>query len=236
MFKAILFDLDDTLLRNEVNGFVGAYFKTLLPKIGHFFPDGNAPEVIQVATNAMMAAERDERTLRDVFIETFDEHSPVPFAEVEPVFLDYYQNEFQAVESVTHKVPLANQALQAANALTDKIALATIPIFPKIAIEERLRWAGIAEFPFKLITAFENMHTSKPNPDYYLEIADHLETAPEDCLMIGNCHRDDMIAKQVGMQTYLVTDFELHVEHKKVEPDYRGSMQNLVDFLKNCKK
>ena len=44
MYNAILFDLDDTLLRNEMNTFVNAYWGTLLPKITKVFPDHHIPK------------------------------------------------------------------------------------------------------------------------------------------------------------------------------------------------
>mgnify|MGYP005665026413 CR=1 FL=1 len=132
---------------------------------------------------------------------------------------------------MTSKVEHAGAALEAAKKITPNIALATIPIFPLIAIEERMRWAGIQDFPFALVTSFEMMHSSKPHPEYYAEIAKLLNCKPEECLMIGNDYHDDMIAKAVSMQTFLVTDFAMREEKKKFEPDYQGTLQDVAGFL-----
>lgn len=231
MFKAILFDLDDTLLRNEMNAFVNAYFGTLMPKISNAFPDANIRDAIMSATQAMIASKKSKTTLREVFIKDFEAVTGLDFHMIEPLFLDYYQNEYCDVVKVTSQVEHATAALEAAKTITPNIALATIPIFPLIAIEERMRWAGIHDFPFALVTSFEMMHSSKPHPEYYTEIAKLLNCKPEECLMIGNDYHDDMIAKAVGMQTFLVTDFAMREEKKKFEPDYQGTLKDVAGFL-----
>ena len=236
MFKAILFDLDDTLLRNEMNAFVNAYFGTLMPKISAAFPDANIRDAIMSATQAMIASKVANKTLRDVFIADFEAATGLDFPIVEPLFMDYYQNEYCDVVKVTSRVAHAGTALQAAQKITPNVALATIPIFPLIAIEERMRWAGISDFPFALVTSFEMMHASKPHPEYYAEIAYHLNCAPEECLMIGNDYHDDMIAKAVGMKTFLVTDFAMREDKKKYEPDYQGSLKEVAGFLSSLIK
>ena len=231
MFKAILFDLDDTLLRNEMNAFVNAYFGTLMPKISAVHPDANIRDAVMSGTQAMISSKAKNKTLRQVFIAEFEAMTNLDFSTVEPLFMDYYQNEYIAVAKVTSRVSHAQSALQAAQKITSNIALATIPIFPLIAIEERMRWAGIADFPFALVTSFEMMHTSKPHPEYYTEIAQLLNCAPKDCLMIDNDYLDDMIAKAVGMTTFLVTDFAMREDKKKYEPDYQGSLEDVSGFL-----
>jgi len=236
MFDAILFDLDDTLLRNEMNAFINAYFGTLMPKIAALYPDANIREAIMTATRSMIDSKDGEKTLRDVFIAKFQALTGLDFAEVEPLFLNYYENEYCQVAGVTSPLEHARAALHAAQKVTPNIVLATIPIFPLIAIEERMRWAGIADFPFALVTSFEMMHASKPHPEYYAEIARHLNCAPEACLMIGNDYHDDMIAKAVGMKTFLVTDFAQRADQKKFEPDYKGSLAQVADFLHSARE
>ena len=231
MFNAILFDLDDTLLRNEMTTFVNAYWGTLLPKITGVFPDHHMKDAILAGTQAMIKAQRSNASLREIFVESFESMAKLDFADVEPIFMNYYQNEYREIKHLTQPVSGAVSALSNAAAITDHIVLATIPIFPLIAIEERVRWAGLQDFPFVFITSFETMHASKPNPDYYAEIADHIGCPPESCLMIGNDYKDDMVAKAVGMKTFLVTDYAMHKEDGKFEPEYQGTIGDLVDFL-----
>ena len=231
MFKAILFDLDDTLLRNEMHEFVNAYWGTLLPKITKVFPDHHIKDAILAGTQAMMQTRRSDKSLRDIFIDTFESITQLDFLDVEPIFFDYYKREYCEIRKVTQKITGARTAVESAAAITENIVLATIPIFPLVAIEERVRWAGLENFEFAFITSFEVMHASKPNPEYYAEIADHVGCAPEECLMIGNDHKDDMVAKAVGMKTFLVTNYAMREEDGKYEPDYQGSFRDLIDFF-----
>lgn len=231
MFSAVLFDLDDTLLRNDMNTFVTAYWSTLLPKIQKVFPDHQIKDAIIAGTQAMIKARRSDRPLRDIFIEVFESITKLDFQDVEPVFHDYYQKEYKNIRSFTQPINGARTALHTANKITDHIVLATIPIFPLVAIEERVRWAGLQDFSFSFITSFETMHSSKPNPQYYGEIAEHIGCSPEECLMIGNDCKDDMSAKAVGMKTFLVTDYVMHGSHGQFEPEYQGTFADLIDFL-----
>ncbi|HQG47210.1 MAG TPA: HAD family hydrolase, partial [bacterium] len=199
-------------------------------------PKGEFMPIILAATEAMMQSRGDRGLLCDVFREVYDRRSPVPFATLEPVYADFYRNEFEAVRVLSRPLPLARDVLKQAVAITPRIALATIPIFPRIAIDARLAWGNLADFPFSLITSFENMHTSKPNPTYYLEIAHHLGVAPGACLMVGNDYRDDMSASAVGMETFLVLDGALnaHLAHQH-PPTYTGSLAELHEFLQQLR-
>ncbi|HOT97471.1 MAG TPA: HAD family hydrolase [bacterium] len=236
MYDAILFDLDGTLLELDNDLFVKSYFGAMAPKLAPWYPKGEFMPIILAATEAMMQSRGDRGLLCDVFREVYDRRSPVPFATLEPVYADFYRNEFEAVRVLSRPLPLARDVLKQAVAITPRIALATIPIFPRIAIDARLAWGNLADFPFSLITSFENMHTSKPNPTYYLEIAHHLGVAPGACLMVGNDYRDDMSASAVGMETFLVLDGALnaHLAHQH-PPTYTGSLAELHEFLQQLR-
>ncbi len=231
MYEAILFDLDGTLLGLDNDQFVTYYFKALAPKLAPHYPQTDFMTLIGTATEAMIRSDGTHGLLRDVFQETYDHSSPVKFADLEPVFLAFYENEFNQVAAVSRPLPLAPKVLEAAAAITPRIALATIPIFPRIAIEARLRWGHLEHFPFSLITSFENMHYSKPNPHYFLEIAQKLGVNPEKCLMAGNDHRDDLAAASVGMETFLVSDDPLNSEQGVHPPTYSGTLEELHHFL-----
>jgi len=75
------------------------------------------------------------------------------------------------------------------------------------------------------------MHTSKPNPTYFLEVAHRLNVPPSSCLMVGNDYRDDMAATAAGMETFMVLDYALNSQHARHTPTYTGSLADLHEFL-----
>jgi len=231
MYDAILFDLDGTLLGLDNDHFVNLYFKALGQKLSPWYPEGEIIPLIVQATEAMMKARGDRGLLCDVFREAYDRQSTVPFASLEPVYDEFYRTEFDQVRTISRPLPLARKVLEQAAAITPRIALATIPIFPRVAIDARLNWGRLSDFPFALITSFENMHTSKPNPNYFLEVAHRLNVAPSSCLMVGNDYRDDMAAVAAGMETYMVLDYALNSHLARHTPTYTGSLADLHDFL-----
>jgi len=231
MYDAILFDLDGTLLGLDNDRFVEYYFKALTPRLAPLYAGADFIGPINAATEAMMRSDGRRGTLRDVFIDAFDRSSAVRFEGAETVFIDFYQNEFEQLRAISWPLPQARPILEAAAARAGVLVLATIPVFPRVAIEARLRWADLSDFPFSLITSFENMRFCKPNPAYYREIADKIHTDPHRCLMIGNDHRDDLAAADAGMETYLLLEDPLNVGHPAWRPTYQGHLQDLLEFL-----
>ena len=63
------------------------------------------------------------------------------------------------------------------------MVLATNSIFPRIATENRIRWAGLEPDDFALITTYENSTYCKPNPAYYREVLGKLGLEAEECLV-----------------------------------------------------
>jgi FMN phosphatase YigB (HAD superfamily) len=233
MYEAILFDLDGTLLGLDNSRFVSAYFKAMAPKIAPLFGQSDFTIPILAGTEAMMRSQGHHASLRDCFIEAFDLKSPLPFHTIESVFLDFYSSDFNLVSAIAQRSELAPKVLQAAAAQTSRIVLATVPVFPLIAVEARRVWAGIESFPFTLITSFENMRYCKPSPRYYNEIAERIGVAPEQCLMIGNDHVDDLSAAATGMETYLVLDDPLNAGKGEYSPTYSGYLADVLAFLRN---
>jgi len=70
-------------------------------------------------------------------------------------------------------------------------------------VELRLRWAGLSDLPWDLVTHSEIMHTCKPHAAYFSEAATQLGVEPHACLMVGDDPLQDGPARQVGMDVLL---------------------------------
>ncbi len=230
--KAVLFDLDGTLLPMDQEEFTRAYFGGLTKKLA---PLGYEPEELVKAiwkgTYAMIknnGVNTNETVFWNAFAQIFGEK----VRNDEPVFDGFYRNEFSQVKNVCGYNPKSADIVQGLKAKGVCVALATNPIFPSIATESRIKWAGLSPNDFALYTTYENSYFCKPNPKYYLEICQKLKVDPKDCLMVGNDVGDDMVAKQLGMQVFLLTDNLINKENTDITDLSQGDFFILEDFLK----
>ena len=227
----VLFDLDGTLLPMDTDAFVARYFQLLTAKLA---PRGYEPKALMAAIWAgtgAMVRNNGRATNEAVFWQAFADACGAQVLEDKPIFEDFYLNEFQAAQALCTPNPLAAATVRDLRDLGFRVALATNPLFPAIATESRVRWAGLTPQDFELVTTYENSSYAKPNPAYYLEIAKALGVAPEDCIMVGNDVSEDMVAKRVGMQVFLLTDCLINKENRDISLYPNGSFEELVRLL-----
>jgi FMN phosphatase YigB (HAD superfamily) len=108
---------------------------------------------------------------------------------------------------VTEYWPAAVELVRTAFSKGLQVVIATNPMFPLPAVETRLAWAGVpsSDFPYDLITTYENMHAVKPHLAYYQEILDKVGSKAENVLMVGDDWRRDIEpASTLGLFTYWI--------------------------------
>ncbi len=233
MIKAILFDLDDTLLGNDMDKFLPGYFSLLGDYATRYLPRDQFMTELMTCTQAMIQSEDPALTNRDVFWHHFAQRTGLDSKELEAFFDHFYRNQFMQLETRTVKRPFAEKLVKLCLERSLDVVIATNPLFPKVAIEARLAWAGlpVEQYDFALVTAYENMHATKPSPAYYSEILQTIGCAPENALMVGNDWENDIVpAHSVGMHTYWLAPQEA-VQSSKLAT-YRGtSLQDLYVLL-----
>jgi len=193
MFKGIFFDLDGTLLPLDLAEMMNSYFRALTIKLSPLVEPVSFMEALMAGVEKMLY--NDGRgTNEQVFMEAFFRRLDRDPRQLLPVFDEFYINEYR--ELGRHVVPRAEarRALDLAAASGAKVVLATNPVFPRLAVEARLEWAGLAGSPFTAITSYENSSFCKPNPGYYLEILQATGLQGPDCLMVGNDSKEDLVA------------------------------------------
>lgn len=109
--------------------------------------------------------------------------------------------------------------------------LATNPLFPRVATESRVRWAGLEPEDFRLITVYENSCHCKPNPAYYQDVLREIGAKPEECVMVGNDAKEDMVALELGMKGFLLTDCLINSEGRAIDHIPQGNFSDLREFL-----
>ena len=230
-YKAILFDLDGTLLPQDQEEFVKYYFKTISARLA---PLGYEPErlikTIWQGTGAMIknnGVKSNEQVFWDVFLNEFGSIAEADMAQ----FDEYYKTDFNLVKEVCGFDEAVPKAIRHLKDDGYRLVVATNPIFPEVAIKSHISWAGLDCNDFELITTYENSYYCKPNPKYYQSILKTIGLAAEDCLMVGNDVSDDMVAENIGMDTFLITRNLINKYNAEISGYQSGDFDDLIEFL-----
>ncbi len=230
--KAVLFDLDGTLLPMDQDAFVQHYFGSLAQKLA---PMGYDPEkligAIWAGTKAMIKNDgtvTNEEAFWQCFATIFGENA----RKDEPHFDAFYRNEFINAKAACGYNEKAALLVGAVKEKGLRAVLATNPIFPDVSTSRRIQWAGLDKNDFELYTTYENSRFCKPNPAYYQEILDQLGLKGEECVMIGNDAVEDVAAMQCGMQVFLITDCLLNKTNADISAIPQGTFDDAIAFVK----
>ena len=186
-----------------MRSFIPEYFRAVTAHVARIVPPERFLRGLLHATDEMLANRGSDRTNQQVFRDSFFPRVGSSEAELAPVFEDFYRTRFPGLRPHARALPEARMVVAALRGMGLKTAVATNPVFPRVAIEERLRWAGLTDLPFDLVTSYEVMHACKPHPEYFREVARQLDCRTEDCLMVGDDVMLDLEgARAVGMQTF----------------------------------
>jgi FMN phosphatase YigB (HAD superfamily) len=231
MYKTLLFDLDGTLLSMDMHEFVERYLESISCRFAHLFKHGDFVAKLMQSTQTMLMNKDPFKTNEEVFMEDFLPRSGLSRKEVTVMFTDYYIRDFPKLQCYTRAEPLIKGILEVAVKQKRELVIATNPVFPEIAIRQRLQWAGIGHLPFRLITTYENMHFCKPHLEYYAEILKKLNRLPGDCLMIGNDAREDLAANGVGISTFLLKNHLINDATETYAADHEGYLEDLYRLV-----
>ncbi len=231
MIKAVLFDLDGTLLPMDQDSFVKVYFSELSKKLA---PYGYDPELmikaIWTGTGAMIQNDGSISN-EEAFWKTFQTFFDKDVRADEPIFNEFYEKEFVKAKTCCGYNEKAKDLVETCKNRGYRVILATNPIFPAVATRQRISWAGLKPEDFALFTTYENSSYCKPNLKYYQEILSKQNLLPEECVMIGNDVSEDMIAKQLGMKVFLLKDCLLNKEAKDISEYPNGSFEEAIEFI-----
>ncbi len=231
MYKKILFDLDGTLLPMDQDEFTNGYFKFLAAKMAAF---GYEPEKlidsIWKGTYAMMKNDgscSNETAFWRTYASIYGEESLKDIS----IFDEFYRVDFQQAKMFCGVNQKAIDAVRTLKKEGYGLVLATSPIFPAIATKSRIRWAGLLPEDFELVTTYENIGCSKPNPKYFTEVAGRVGATPKDCLMVGNDVYEDMAAAAVGMGVFLLTDCLLNKKDEDISVYPHGDFDDMMGYV-----
>lgn len=230
--RALLFDLDDTLLTNNMDSFVPRYLTLLSTYAAAYHEPSLLIQHLLAATRAMAEIIDPDVSNEQAFWDEFSLLTGFDREEMSPFFTRFYQTSFDEIQSLTEPRPEARPLLEWAIYEGYWVVIATNPVFPRVAVDRRLAWAGIADLDYDLVTSYEIMHSTKPHVSYYREILQRLDCSPDEALMVGDdWERDILPARHVGIETYWIAPKGANSPNPSV-PTRQGT---LADFWAGCR-
>jgi len=213
------------------------FVKDYLKRMAAFLaPHGYDPErfvkALWAGIGAMMKNDGKAKN-EDIFWRVFNQVLERDARRDSALFDEFYRGEFQKSRESCGFQPAAAPAVREIRAMGYRVILATNPLFPAIATQSRIRWAGLEPEDFELITTYENARFCKPNPEYYREILGKLNLDASDCLMVGNDVTEDMIAEKLGMRVFLLTDCLINRSGADISRYQRGSFPELLQYIRS---
>ena len=229
----VLFDLDGTLLPMDQHVFIKAYFGGLAQRLA---PHGYEPQkLIDSIWSGTAAMVKNDGTVtnEERFWQGFEAAYGKPARKDEELFAAFYREDFDKVQSSCGYTPASREIIDTVKAKGLRTALATNPIFPRMATERRIAWAGLDPHDFELVTTYENSYHCKPNPDYYRDVMQALGVDAKECLMVGNDVGEDMIAETLGCRVFLLTNDLINTKNVDISVYPNGNYEDLLAFIKN---
>lgn len=209
MTRTVLIDLDDTLLHNSMERFLPAYFQRLGAYLSDLVEPDRMITALMSGTQAMLANSDPTTPLERKFSDIFYPDLALDEGQLQDRIRHFYTGIFPELEPLTGINPDARMLIEHLFDNHYEVVIATNPLFPRLAIEARLRWARlpVEEFDYALVTSYEDFHFAKPHPAYLTEILGMLGRPLADAVMIGNDVAMDLDpADQLGLPVFHLHD------------------------------
>jgi FMN phosphatase YigB (HAD superfamily) len=247
MLKAILFDVDNTLIFFDELKFYKRYLFQVSQAFADMMPFDLFEKKLLSATQALMD-NHGEMSNAEYFMNIFCKGFEGRRDEIWKRFMRFYETEYDQFQTLVSVPKGAREVFFQLQIKNLKLVIASNPMWPLDVQMKGLSWAGLGDFHFDLVTHIENMSHCKPRIEYYEEICLKLDERPEACLMVGNDPINDMIVATIGMRTFMVIDSS-HFDASSLEmsrkiridpktnipvPDFKGALSDVpraVDFL-----
>lgn len=231
MIKAVFFDLDGTLLPFERHAFESMYFHMIQQE---FKDHPDAMRVVKSIAGSVVAMTKNtsDKTNEEVFIDYFVKlNSDHPYEYYMDKFMNMYSTEFQNIKTICDYEPLAKELVRLVKDSGLMAICATNPLFPRIATESRIQWAGLSYDDFDHVTTYENSVSAKPNPYYFEKLLEQFNLKSDEVILIGNDCVEDGAALKLGINVLLVDRCIENKELLETMP-FHGSMDQVMDKLK----
>lgn len=229
--RAVLFDLDGTLLQVEMQQFIPRYLQDLASYFAPEIEQTRLQQTMRAAISALLQPRQGDATNRELFLLALEQQLQLPAQLFEQQWQRWFDDRGELLKELVAPHPLTRELVQLVQQRGCKLVIATNPVFPRALIDARLRWAGLDGCHFDLVTSYENSRHCKPNRGYFIDILLQLGLSAAEVLMVGNDKHHDTAATRAGIPTYLVDTWLIDRSPHCYPADFRGDHQQLLRFL-----
>ncbi len=223
-YKAILFDLDATLIPFDQKEMSREFFASARD----FEEENDIHGFADAFTYAFaeMKKNRGGCINKEVFDRCFREK--LPYDNLDTLMDEFYTTSFTVTKKVLRYRGSEKDMLRTLRETGKTVICATNPVFPMSATVTRMAWAGICPEDFDFVTLHTSSTYCKPTAEYFLEILSRFALSPSEVIMIGNDTLDDLGAFNAGIRTVLIDDYLINRGEIDIETAERISYN---DFL-----
>ena len=229
--KAMLFDLDGTLLNVEMDAYISGYVHELAR---HFSDLANrcrfADAVVSTAFD-LLKADRGEQTMEELFLELIEARLGIDGDVFRSRLEDFYRDGLHHLAPLVRSFPLARRILRHCFDSGLRVIIATNPVFPRPVVDARLKWGQLDDFPYDLITSYENCRFCKPHRQYFVDILQSQGLKAEQTIMVGNDTEFDLPAQQAGLTTFLLDTCLIDRHNRSAHADFVGNHRDLLHLV-----
>lgn len=231
MIKAVLLDLDNTLLHNQDEAFAAAYLRLVGEYLGARWRRDDLSGTFLRAIHALTGRRDMQQTNTDLLLSILCRETGVPALDIRAALEDFHHNRYPALQTYTRPVPGAAELVQSLREQQYAVAIVTNPIYPAEAIRQRLAWANLPHTfdAYALVTNADIMRYTKADPAFYVEVAARIGVEPDEAIMIGDSLKNDIQpAQQVGLHTYHISG---ETPASTSEADAVGTLADFADAV-----
>lgn len=207
MIKAVLLDLDDTLIHTDTDPFFARYLDALGAFAAqHGFSERFIEHMLKAYQDVLFAYDPTD-TLHSRLMACLADRLDCVEAELTATFASYYADAYGALHDGVVPLEGGRRLLDWLFEAGYRVVIATNPGLPMASIRQRMTWGGIVpeDYAFEFITSLETMHFGKPQAEYYAEIVGRLGVEPDEAIMVGDNWEADLVgAAEAGLHTYWI--------------------------------
>ncbi len=229
--EAILFDLDGTLLNVEMDAYISGYVRGLARHFSDLANRCRFADTVVTTAFDLLKSDRGEQTMEELFLALLEERLGIDGELFRARLNQYCDNGLNRLAPLVRPFPLARKILQHCFDSGIRVIIATNPVFPLPVVKARLKWGQLDDFPYDLITSYENSRYCKPHRQYFTDILHSQGLSPKQTIMVGNDTEYDLPAQQAGLTTFLLDTSLIDRQNRSAHADFFGSHQDLLELV-----